>query len=206
MTMSRIALVSLNYAPAHVDQLKAFQNLFNDMGHEATIYLEPAYKELGTDQEVVYTRSVREIVRNSDKVLLENIGMRDILLAFWAKLHTVSVFYRLHEPWDGSARTYDLRGRLLNCLSERVVLPSQNAVDNYTRYMEWCNHDHTYFPLIYRDVFEDQEIGKRQYFSYIGGIHVDHGFDDFLRFVEYSAGVNWAFGSCLPRGETLTPI
>lgn len=44
----KIALVSLKFSPGHTEHLCAFYKMFNEMGHDVTLFVDPKYRSFIT--------------------------------------------------------------------------------------------------------------------------------------------------------------
>lgn len=196
----KVAVLSLRFAPGHVAHLRAYRELFNELGCEVRLFLNKSYIGFIDDNSMnSFIDSVDEIFNwNPDKVFSYNIANENIKVAKTCRNRGIPFYYVLHEPWDSIKDLFSLGKRaprrvaanVINYFtskhSHKVVLASSNGIAKYEKYMKRCNKNYALFPLIFCDDYDDKEVVERKYFSFIGGFTEPRGCSAFLNYIKYS--------------------
>lgn len=201
---TKIAVVSLKFAPGHAAHLRAYRGLFQEMGLETVLFLTPEYKDfLGEDPGLVYTDEVLPIVdSHPDLVFIHNISTKNLALLSLCRKRKIRSAYVLHEP-RGSLQELLAEGRdlaktvgantvnwMICRKADLVLLCSETGLNNYRRYMKGCNPNAKMLPLFFPDDYEADKLFVREYFSFIGGFTDVHACREFLEFMEYALTEN----------------
>lgn len=196
--MKRISVVSLNFSPGNLSQFRALQCLFSELGHEVKIVLNQKYITLDPSiPGIKYINGYREVFKDKpDLILVQTISVKNILLMIHAKLVGVKSYYVLHEPWAGlrklknTRKFYELAGCIVNTaiclLCHRVILVSQEGLDNYEHYMKWCNRNYVKFSLLFCDEAAGSTDYEKKYLSFLSSFSELHGRQEYLDFIEYA--------------------
>ena len=159
----KIAVLSLRFAPGHVAHLRAYREMFSELGCEVRLFLDKPYKEfMDDDVRNAFINSVDEVFAWSpERVISYNIANENIRAAKMCKKKDIPFFYILHEPWDsfkellalGKRAPRRIAANIVNYLTSinahKVILASSNGAWKYTKYMKACNKNFEIFPLIF---------------------------------------------------------
>ncbi len=196
----KIAVLSLRFAPGHVAHLRAYREMFSELGCDVRLFLDKPYKEfMDDDVRNVFINSIDEVFAWSpERVISYNIANENIRAAKICKKKNIPFFYILHEPWDsikelvalGKRAPRRIAANIVNYLTSinahKVILASSNGALKYTKYMKGCNKNFEIFPLIFCDDYNDKQIIPRKYLSFIGGFTEPRGCSAFLDFIKFS--------------------
>ena len=196
----KIVVVSVNCKPTHVAHIKAFYKLFDTLGHNVVLYLNPEYQKWMDLSTYNWISSKEELNEYSpDLCLIYNIGIENLIIQTISKRCGSKLVYTLHEPFpgwramikEGASMPRAIAAYFLNALitirSDLVMLPSLKAEENYKRYSKVLNDNSVYFPLIFTDEYNGNIKYSREFFSFIGTFSDPHGREEFLNFVRYAA-------------------
>ena len=196
----KVAVLSLRFAPGHVAHLRAYRELFNELGCEVRLFLNKSYVGFIDDNSMnSFIDSVDEIFSwMPDKVFSYNIANENIKVAKICRNKGIPFYYVLHEPWDSFKELLSLGKRaprrvaanfvnyLTSNYSYKVILASSNGIAKFEKYMKHCNKNYALFPLIFCDDYDEKTVSDRKYFSFIGGFTEPRGCSAFLNFIKYS--------------------
>ena len=200
-----MALVSLRFKPGFVSHLSAFAKACHELGFESEFVVDLRYKRFpdlaavapvsvytGTWQRGCFTHA-----------LFTNVSLQNRRLALQLKAWGVRILYLYHEPWKRSLDFLKGEGfkgwisatlahhasKAMLKISDAVILGSRYGAEVYGERDVRYNRNAFHLPLMFDDEVlptEREELGRRQYFSYIGAICRSHGFDQYLAFVRES--------------------
>lgn len=196
----KIALISsLKFRPAHISHLIASYKQFEDLGYKSMLFIHPDFIPF-LPIDIHYCTSLDKELSYSVSLFwfpcLRNIRVMCRLRYVYKSI----VLYVIHEPAEkysvyrnaGNSHWETMKIFLKNyanvlmaILSHKILLPSQRAVELYklNRY-DYVNKNYNYFPLIYDDECLHVTV-ERKYFSYIGNIHQDHAFDNYIGCISF---------------------
>lgn len=202
---NKVALVSLRFKPAFVSLLCAFGKACQELGFESEFVVDFRYTRFpdlaavapvnvytGTWQQGCFTHA-----------LFTNVSLQNRRLAIQLKARGARILYLYHEPWKHSLdylKGEGLKGWISAALahhaskamlkiSDAVILGSKYGAEVYGERDIRYNRNAFHLPLMFDDEASPtarEELGRRQYFSYIGAICRSHGFDQYLAFVRES--------------------
>lgn len=220
----KIAILSLRFAPGHVAHLRAYRQLFMDIGCETRLFLDTQYQNFIDGDRCQFTTQIDDILQwNPDLVFSYNIAKENIRCAKRCKKLSIPFYYMLHEPWD-SIKEIMLLGKRIprriaaNIVNYRicknaykVILASENGEKKYRKHMRHCNGNFAVFPLIFCDDYEDDKDVERKYFSFIGGFTQPRACSEFVSFISYSIENSLGIKFCIATrnridGYLNTPI
>lgn len=196
----KVAVLSLRFSPGHVAHLRAYRELFNELGCEVRLFLNKSYVGFIDDNSMnSFINSVDEIFSwKPDKVFSYNIANENMKVAKICRNKGIPFYYVLHEPWDSFKELLSLGKRaprrvaanIVNYFtsnySYKVILASSNGIAKFEKYMKHCNKNYALFPLIFCDDYDEKIVSDRKYFSFIGGFTEPRGCSAFLNFIKYS--------------------
>ena len=213
----RVAVASLRFAPGHVAHLRAYRELFLDLGCEVGLFLDQGYDGfIDSAENVYFINGISDILEwKPDSILSYNIANENITLARQCRKKEIKFFYVLHEPWFGLKDTLALGRRMprriaanvVNYLTShyacKVILASENGKQNYLTHMKHCNKCYAVFPLIFCDDYDTSKDLERKYFSFIGGFTEPRACSAYLDFVRHALSNNLDYRFCI---ATRNPI
>lgn len=213
----KIAVLSLRFAPGHVAHLRAYRELYSELGCEVRLFLDKPYKDfIDEDSRHTFIDSADEVFNwNPDKVFSYNIANENIKVAKICKKKGIPFFYVLHEPWDsikelialGKRAPRRIAANVVNYLTSqnahKVILASSNGVAKYEKYMKRCNKNYALFPLIFCDDYDNSQKIDRKYFSFIGGFTEPRGCSAFLNYIKHSITSGKDTKFCIATRNTL---
>lgn len=201
-------IISLNFHPGHYSHLQAFYKLYSEIGYEPVFYLNSGYSVINnsTVYNTLYSKKsfIRKLEKDDIKLFyspsFQNIiAIINIYLKF--KSHSKNIYYVFHEP-IGKVKNYMSRQKniffplwlflvwfinlIIVWLSSKVLLPSNNALEIYKSRYTKVNPNFYFFPLIFDNEALTLRYNEKMYISYIGTVHVDHAFNEFLSFLKYA--------------------
>jgi glycosyltransferase involved in cell wall biosynthesis len=201
-------IVSLKFSPGHLAHIVAHWKLFIELGYRSHAILADEYKtmaqESGIDFEIYSDDSA---LSDIDIALIYNLSVSDH--SFINRLRkdnpAAKVLLMYHEPYEGFTTGVN---RFVHRLStgneivryigrhvfsvavlksvDMVLLPSEEAERMYLASDARYNKNFCRFPLIFDDEARKIDCSAKKYFSYIGSVSGDHGFEDFLSFMTYA--------------------
>ena len=174
--------------------------MFLDMGHEVTLYIAPGYKNFVSEVDnVIYINGYQDILANNpDLVFTYNAAIENMFFARLCKKKNIRFIYMLHEPnqklsdliAEKKSAFKMLGAEVTNSItcyySNKVLLGSNEGLKEYKARMQLFNRNYAFFPLIFRDEFDDKVRYEREYFSYIGSFSASHACNEFIAFVKYA--------------------
>lgn len=212
--MKKALVVSLKFSPAHVSHLRAYVMLMSGLGFNVTLLLDKKYRTF-TEKEEFFIGSNKiyfpEMPKeNYDICLVYNSSVNNLIFTKLFKKKSKLLFVH-HEPWGGKEECptlFDINFKVallfakhvVNALTlrnvDKVLLPSNYAIERYYKNDIKYNGVYYYFPLIFDDEFSstiDQLlINQKRFFSFIGTAVSHHGFQDYLDFIKniYKQGLD----------------
>jgi len=201
--MDNALIISLNFNPGHVSHLIASYKQFEDIGYRSVYFVN--------DRFVFYLPKGSNIaIHRKDKVNSAKIAVflfpsqynLTEIIKLKLRFKGCKVIYIFHEPMESlmiyhksgfTARkliksiTIDLINSLVVWLSDIILLPSNKALQLYSKRKYYLNKSCYYIPLMFDDESKDENLSQnRNYFSYIGTIAADHSFNEFFNFIEWA--------------------
>lgn len=204
MDKKTVVIVSAKFTPGHISHLKAFYCLFCKLGFETMLLLNEGYKNIFSED--VFAKYLDEDWKEirADVVLIYNMSRMDtrIIKALKRKTERCKTLFVYHEPWYGMEKwVVDVLKRkvkpivLLKNIAihyyavklikivDIVLLPSEKAINIYTKYDIKHNRFYKEFPLIFTDEVVGSKKGKRCYFSFIATADKEKNFPLFIEFI-----------------------
>lgn len=196
----KIALVSLKFSPGHIEHLCAFYKMFNEMGHDVTLFVDFKYKSFITGiKNIHFVKDKMEIFsKKPDLVFIYNAAIANMSLTRYGHKQGIKIVYLLHEPnqkvsdliLEGKNVIKMLGAEVINSItcfySNKVLLASNQGMKEYEARMLKFNKIHDLFPLIFCDEYCQRKDFKREYFSFIGSFSSSHAGMEFLHFMKYA--------------------
>ena len=205
MDKKTAVIVSAKFTPGHISHLKAFYCLFCKLGFRTMLLLNKGYKNIFSEDVVVKYLDEDWKETKADVVLIYNMSQIDtrIINALKKKSESCKTLLVYHEPWYGIKKwVADVMERkvkpilLIKYIAihyyavrlirtvDTVLLPSEKAVDVYTKHDVKHNRAYKEFPLIFTDEVSDSIKGKRCYFSFIATANEEKNFPLFIEFIK----------------------
>lgn len=200
----KIALVSLKFSPGHVEHLCAFYHMFDEMGHDVTLYVDSNYRNFITGIKNIHfiVDKMAIFSRKPDIVFIYNAAIANMSLTRYGHKQGVRIVYLLHEPnqkvsdliLEGKSVIKMLGAEVINSItcfySNKVLLASKQGMKEYEARMLKFNKNHDLFPLIFCDEYCQRKNLKREYFSFIGSFSSAHAGMEFISFMKYALSHN----------------
>lgn len=197
--MKKALIFSYSKNVGHLAHVVAYYRLFEAIGFKSTVCVENTTQAYLPNDIDIYDK--RDDNSDVSVALFYSSSLRNFLKILYFRLKkNCKVLYVFHEPMPSVLSYYrsgfsikkvifyffeDLYERLCVLVSRHIILSSNNAIDNYKKggYKKY-NSSFFYIPLLFEDKCHLYKECKREYFSYIGTVAVDHAFNDFLEFVK----------------------
>ena len=195
----KIILVSHNFNPGHYSHLVASRKLFSELGYEIFRRTHPDFnnrKGFNIDaKKITFLESIS--LTKKDIYFIWFPSIQVFFEALFLRLFSnINIVYVYHEPYksisnflnSGYSFTKSLIiqfklfiSLMIAKLSHKIVMPSDNALNavkskNFINLMK--------INLIYDKRVSSNIKCDRSYFSYIGAIAEDHGFEEFIKFIK----------------------
>ena len=186
MKKLKILICSLHFGAGHTAHLNTYNEMVNECGYEAALYLDKQYMDLFHDfkGKVFFTQEEAEAF-HPDIIWIWNVGLEDIKLIKSFKKLGSKIVYVLHEPYMGLRDLLNeggliIRKGIANLVNfwicnhvDNIILCSNFAVEQSRKYMHKILRKSIHFPLL----FSDEMIPnvERKYFSVIGAFSYPHG-------------------------------
>lgn len=196
--------VSLNYNPGHFSHLAASYRMFEDLGFESVLYINPLFDQMDDRNEFQKIHSLKDLYDGDTvkRAIFWFPSIKNIPAILKLKLKFRSnICYVFHEPFD-SVLNYRRGGfswlkifktYLINVVnivtvifSDQVLLPSNKSYNLYKKSYKKYNSNFAMIPLIFDDEAEDVNIDDKNYISYIGTIAADHAFQNFIELFKFA--------------------
>lgn len=198
----KILISSLRFAPGHIAHLIAYYKMCRELNFDVKLLVDAKYLYFLSSYELSIITSIEDAKAFSPTtILVYNVAKENLTLANEFKKRDCKMIYVFHEPFSGFSGLMEEKEHLFRSIArmcvdslicycyDQVLLPSQNAKENYEKNMLLLNKNYALFPLIFPDEYGNT-IGshppKREYFSYIGGFASTHGADEFLEFIHFT--------------------
>ncbi len=200
--MKRAAIISFKFSPGLYQIATAYAKALNSIGIEPELILNGQYKFVARHNEYLHKwHWDKSDYKGINIYMFINIHPRNICIARQLARGKKKIIYLYHEPWD-SINNYKREGtfQMLKAITAHflssamlryasvVIVPSLYALNNYVKNDIRYNKNSLTIPLLFDDeISEEIDIGKKQYFSYIGHAVRGHAFDYFIKLVEFIA-------------------
>lgn len=193
-------IISLNFNPGHVSHMVASYKQCEELGYEATYYVNSEF--------TAFLPSGSQVLTSDEKCPQAHLAVflfpsgRNLLNIWKLRRQGTKIAYIFHEPLAamkeyrkaGFSYKYLIRLWIIDHISaltvkwsDVVLLPSSKALELYKDNPLYRNDNYHYLPLMYDDEFDARHsLTNRKYFSYIGTVAADHAFDSFLDFVVWA--------------------
>jgi glycosyltransferase involved in cell wall biosynthesis len=219
--MKRVAIISFKFSPGLCQHAIAYAKAMNAIGLEPELILNYKYKSVARQMEFSYRwHWDKEEYISTDIFMFINIHPYNIYLSRQLKREGKKIIYLYHEPWDGinNYKKEDafqmlkaMTAHTLSCMMLRyssvVIVPSMYALNNYTKSDIRYNKNCFFIPLLFDDELSDGiDLIKKQYFSYIGHAVRGHGFDYFIKLVEFIAKIDSQMKFCIATSTDLSQL
>lgn len=206
----RAVVASLHFSPGHLSHINAFEALLAEIGFEVELWLDDGYETMRSEIEgnAIFRNGKEVDLRGIDLLIIYNLSKHDSRVIRRVKTESPGCKALLvyHEPYLGLKKgirplmkgknsiddTVRHFGRhlfstdvLRRC--DGVLLPSENAVKMFERYDVRYSKKYHCFPLIFKDEAVESDYLHRLSFSFVGTACPDHGFEEFLSFMDYTA-------------------
>lgn len=197
----KAVVTSLKFSPGHLSHIIAYAKLLREIGYDVFLWLHKEYKRIIKDKDVEFPIIwyPEEFIENTDIILFINVSTTNHKVAQVLKRKGSKIIYLYHEPWE-SFRQYlkeglkqALKATAAHFFSSRVlkhsdivIVPSNYALNLYKNKDIKYNENVVMIPLLFDDeLYEEVDITKKQYFSYIGHAVKGHAFDIYIKLIKY---------------------
>ena len=198
-------IVSAKFTPGHISHLKAFYFLFNKLGYKTILLLNVCYRNIFDENVCVKYLDEEWEETRADVILIYNMSQIDtkIIKALKGKSEKCKTLFVYHEPWYGIKKwVMDVMRRKVKLMVllknivihyyavklirtvDIVLLPSEKAIDIYTKCDVKYNREYNEFPLIFTDETVGSAKEKRCYFSFIATADKEKNFPLFIEFIK----------------------
>lgn len=202
----KAVIISLNGNPAHVSHIVAYYKLLELCDFDSVLYVLPVLNKF-IPEGVDYINELGSL-KQYDIAVFESPCKLNLKVMLKLKFcSSCKIIYVYHEPL-GSFKSFTSAGVpflltlsiflkdaihfFLLLITDLVLLPSKKAFQYYEGGIyKRLNSHYEYLPLLYDDEREDSHINMDKFFfSYIGGIAIDHAFPEFLNFIDWAISNN----------------
>lgn len=202
---SKIAIVSLRFNPAFIQFLIAYAKTAVELGCEVEFILDSGYRrfeELASIANIAAASDIGTEPRWTHALFL-NPSVKNLELAAKFKKIGAKILYIYHEPWQMSPGYLFDEGLVATAkafaahrftvpvlrLANVIILPSRFGISQYRKADAKHNRSCVYIPLLFDDEAPEnslEDLSKKQFFGYVGGLCRAHGFDQYIAFMKYA--------------------
>jgi len=205
----KIFISSLKFSPGHLSHIIGYAKLFKEIGYEVTLWLHESYKKMMPEENFQVMWYPDFSPKNIDILFLCNPSTVNHVVCKKLKQPNEKIIYLYHEPWESfeqylkeglkqalkasAAHYYSVR---VLKYANLVIVPSNYALNLYSRKDKRCNNNVIMIPLLFDDELTGVlNVSKKQYFSYIGHAVKGHTFDKYIELIKwiYASGSNMKF-------------
>lgn len=201
------AVISLHFSPAHASHMAALGRLLQELGFEVTFLVAPGYlsfPELSSIArvEVFSSRAFNLECQGFGLAVFCNAALRNSHAAGRMSHQGVKILYVFHEPGEMRKQCIEdwmqamkfpiatLCSIAMLRRSSAVIVPSENAKNQYNRLFSKYNRNAHAMPLMFDDELGWERVKRwserKKCFSFLGGAGKGHGFEDFTKFAKYA--------------------
>ena len=200
---------SRRFHPGHFSHMHANYLMLIDLGLNPCLYVNSGFNKMAVNLERINFFSQLLADKNFKYLIVWFPSIQSLFDMLFVRLFRKNkvVIYFFHEPYDsffaylhsgfGILKTIkitlvSLFNFFLVALSNKVILPSDAALQKYENNYTWLNKPHIRIPLLFGDELVGPINGflERQFISYVGTIAEDHAFDEFVSLVSRAAEEN----------------
>ena len=198
----RVYISSRRFHPGHFSHMHANYLMMEDLGFEPSLYVNDGFNFMAGDLKRINKFSELISDKEFQYIIVWFPSIQSLFDMLFVKLfrRNTSILYFFHEPYDSfwnylksgfsffktiKVTLVSIFNFFLVLLSNKVVLPSDAALQKYEASYSWLNKPYIRIPLLFNDelVGPIHEFSSRPFFSYIGTIAEDHAFDQFVSVV-----------------------
>ena len=202
--MKKVLLISASKWVGHISLLDAWKSVFMHLNYHVDI-LVPAFVVKFMEEEEKQNLYLLEDYKNLKEeyryvVLVSPSLYNHTLIRQFHRYSYSKIIYVFHEPLDTLKNHMKVKNSISHLLfllmvhlfqlvlirqSDIIILPSQKSYNLYReRIYRYINKNYFLIPLFFKDQLSDKiDSENKIFFSYIGNITNDHGFDEYLNFV-----------------------
>jgi hypothetical protein len=195
----KIFIMAANFSPGHFSHALALYKALKELGFYPYLFINKGYEKfvniLSESIQVIYIDEYKnEII--PDQIFIQSPSEKNIkYVKLFKKINNSKIIYLYHEPWSGYKSYFyfgnfkrairlllinRLFNRRLVRMSDSIVLPSNKAYLNFQKYEKNNKCLYKLNLLFFNELNQDISIESKKYFSYIGLVCADHGFDEFI--------------------------
>lgn len=197
---------SRRFHPGHFSHMYANYLLLIDLGLNPSLYVNTGFNRMASDLKKINHFSQFFSDKDFKYLIVWFPSIQSLVDMIFVRLFrkNTTIIYFFHEPYDSfysylksgfsllktiKISIVSLFNLFLVALSNKVVLPSNAALQKYNQSYSWLNKSHIRMPLLFSDELLTQvnEFSQRPFISYIGTVANDHAFDEFVAFVSRAA-------------------
>lgn len=200
---------SRRFHPGHFSHMHANYLMLIDLGMSPSLYVNAGFNRMAIDLKKINYFSQLIVDKNFKYLIVWFPSIQSLFDMLFVRLFrkNTTIIYFFHEPYDsffsylnsgfGLLKTIkislvSLFNLLLVAFSNKVVLPSDAALQKYNEGYSWLNKPHIRIPLLFNDelINHVNDFHKRPFISYVGTVADDHAFDEFVSFVSKAVEEN----------------
>ncbi len=198
----RAYISSRRFHPGHFSHMHANYLMMLDLGFEPSLYINEGFNSMAGDLKRINRFSQLLSDKELKYLIVWFPSIQSLFDMLFVKLfrRDASIVYFFHEPYDSflnylksgfsffktiKVTLVSIFNFFLVLLSNKVLLPSDAALQKYEASYAWLYKPHIRIPLLFTDELAGpiHEISLRPFISYIGTIAEDHAFDEFVSVV-----------------------
>ena len=195
----RVYISSRRFHPGHLSHMYANYLMMLDLGFEPLLYVNEGFNSMAFDLKKINRFSQLLSDKEFQYLIVWFPSIQSLLDMLFVKFFrkNASVIYFFHEPYDSflnylksgfsffktiKVTLISIFNFFLVLLSNKVVLPSDAALQKYEASYAWLKKSYIRIPLLFNDELAGpiHGISLRPFISYIGTIAEDHAFDEFV--------------------------
>lgn len=208
--MKRAIIMSAKYAPGHFSHMLAYSKLFESAGYTSIMLINEEDKGFKNDYIEYKYESFNNIDSlSADILLIYNMSVNDkkYMEILKGNNRNLKVLFVYHEPWFGYKKWFNdfisrkeslmdsikTLGRFFFVISllkkaDRILLPSNKAIEYYRKICVKYNRNYTFFPLVFTDEADNKiNMKEKKYFSFISTVQNSKNFTMFLDYIKFKA-------------------
>lgn len=202
----KVYISSRKFHPGHFSHMHANYLMLKDSGFNPYLYINCGFNKSAGGLKRINFFSQFCMDKQFQYLIVWFPSIQSLFDMLFARLFrkNARIIYFFHEPYD-SFRNYLKSGfgflktikisvtaifnLFLVLLCNKVVLPSDAALQAYHSSYSWLNKPILRLPLLFSDELQGSvdNFYNRKFISYIGTIAEDHAFDEFVSFVTKAA-------------------
>jgi len=198
----RAYISSRRFHPGHFSHMHANYLMMVDLGFEPSLYVNEGFNSMAGDLKRINRFSQLLSDKELKYLVVWFPSIQSLFDMLFVKLfrRDASIVYFFHEPYDSFSNylksgfsffktikvtLVSIFNFFLVLLSNKVLLPSDAALQKYEASYAWLNKPYMRIPLLFNDELAGpiHEISLRSFISYVGTIAEDHAFDEFVSVV-----------------------